>query len=627
MRKTAFFAFVMILICSAAFAQNNANDFKVPTSVGLYGGINLNMHKPGLPENQPVFNLSTNSLTLNIGLIGNFPINRTFVFSGRIGYNPLSAVLEGNTTSVPPEIDASLGYLEISPVMQFHNLLPIKPLYFLAGVEVGVPMTKSYTVALYPLPGGAIPSANIRAALAVGAGYMLKLSPRLYLTPEVSFRLPFTQISGDATMQKWSASQLRLGVSLTYSFDKEEEASIPPNDYYLNVGFNEVRYFNNDGSTAPIQSIKVEDVQYTELYPFIPYVFLDEKIVEPQSDAQVLYGKSESGEFTIQKLEPDALKINMSTLDVIGARMIANPSAELTITGTNDGKNEKDLKDLALQRAIYAKDYLVENYNINPELINVRGSGIPAKPSAQKVEDGIAENRRIEFSSSNPELFRPILIEGENQRIAEPSLLEFIPTVSTNDSITSWNIEVTQSDKILRENSGANMPPSVQWSIRPNELTNKQIPVDYKLVVRTANGLEKTANGSIPTEYFSSSRKRADELPDRTVSKYSLILFDFDKAEVSAADKEIIEKYILPAIKFNSTIKIYGYTDRIGEEKYNQGLSLRRANAVKDIIQSKMKDVKVDVFGVGENVPIFDNDVPAGRQLSRTVQVHVITPK
>ena len=167
----------------------------------------------------------------------------------------------------------------------------------------------------------------------------------------------------------------------------------------------------------------------------------------------------------------------------------------------------------------------------------------------------------------------------------------------------------------------------MQWAIRPNELTNKQVPIDYKLTATTVNGVEKSVTGSIPIEYYSTNRKKTEDLPDRVVSKFSLILFDFDKAEISKEDQKIIDEYILPAIKYNSTIKIYGYTDRIGDDKYNQKLARRRAEAVRDYIKKKKKDVKIDVYGVGESVPIFNNDKPIGRQLSRTVQVHVITPK
>jgi outer membrane protein OmpA-like peptidoglycan-associated protein len=202
-----------------------------------------------------------------------------------------------------------------------------------------------------------------------------------------------------------------------------------------------------------------------------------------------------------------------------------------------------------------------------------------------------------------------------------------VPFAQVPDSIASWEIDVYQGDNLLRRTSGSGQPKPLQWNIRPNELASKQIPVDYKLTVETTEGLRLNSNGSIPVEYFSSTRKRTEDLPDRTISKFSLVLFDFDKSDVSAADQEIIKKYIVPAIKYNSTVKIYGYTDRIGDDEYNLNLATRRAEAVKSIILKYLKDAKIETYGVGERTLLFDNDLPTGRHLSRTVQVLVITPR
>ena len=105
------------------------------------------------------------------------------------------------------------------------------------------------------------------------------------------------------------------------------------------------------------------------------------------------------------------------------------------------------------------------------------------------------------------------------------------------------------------------------------------------------------------------------------------MLFDFNSPELSELDQRIILNSIVPEVKFNSTVQIYGYTDVIGDADYNKKLALQRATNVRDFMQAKVKDAKYDVFGVGESVQIFDNKTTTGRQLSRTVQVYVITPK
>ena len=83
----------------------------------------------------------------------------------------------------------------------------------------------------------------------------------------------------------------------------------------------------------------------------------------------------------------------------------------------------------------------------------------------------------------------------------------------------------------------------------------------------------------------------------------------------------------MPEIKFNSTVKIFGYTDRIGDKNYNKSLAERRAKEVKKFLLSKgVKDNQTELIPIGEDILIFDNNSPIGRHLSRTVQVLIITP-
>jgi outer membrane protein OmpA-like peptidoglycan-associated protein len=336
---------------------------------------------------------------------------------------------------------------------------------------------------------------------------------------------------------------------------------------------------------------------------------------------------SDKGEFTLESLEPDAMKINTRTLDIVGKRMQGLQNTELTITGTIDTKNEKTDKDLSRKRAEFARDYLVKTYKINPEKINIRLGGLPEKPSTLSVPEGAEENRRTEISSTNKNLLEPILMKKDNQSFAEPNLIEFVPYIKSTDSVISWQVDITQSDQNLRTFKGSGEAPPLQFVIIPNELKNSQIPIDYNFMASNSKGISKRVSGSIPVDYFSTTRKKSEDQPDKTISKYSLILFDFDKADVSSEDMKIIDEYIIPDIKFNSSIKIYGFTDRIGDEIYNKKLAGRRAEAVQLILQNKVKNNKIEAFGVGENEMMFDNNSPIGRQLSRTVQIYVITPK
>ena len=88
----------------------------------------------------------------------------------------------------------------------------------------------------------------------------------------------------------------------------------------------------------------------------------------------------------------------------------------------------------------------------------------------------------------------------------------------------------------------------------------------------------------------------------------SKALFDFDKAVLkpegkAAIDSEIIAK--LAQVQRLELVLVTGHTDRIGSQAYNQKLSERRADAVRNYLVSKgvAKD-KIETLGMGKTQPV-----------------------
>lgn len=609
-----------------------SSDKILPFNMGFYFGGNLNMQSPNFTSNTfsnlPIsvnFNDSKNSIGINGGLIFNYPFNSLFTFSGRIGYNAMGAdFVKSNTT-----LASSLGYLELTPTLKLDNILPLKNVYLLAGLEIGIPITKSYSISsstnsVAPLTD--LPDANLRLAAVIGAGYNFEINKNVFLSPEVSFRLPFSKVSNNTYFTSWDVPQLRLGVNLTFGFGKSENI-IENTDSPFKVGFRQVRAYDKNENKYDVKKISVEQVQYAELFPVLNFIFFDENSSEPNPKYLKLSTDNETGKFTINSLDPNSTEINRNTLDIIGTRMLQFKNASLLITGTNDNLIEKNDLDLSKKRCEIAKNYLVINYGIEINRINIEARNLPEKPSSSKDKDGIAENRRIEFSSSTKELLQPIMIEKDKQTISDPSTLEFVPFVETNDSISSWELSVTQADRNIKSFIGKGQPNILQWTILPNELAPSEIPIEYSFVAKSEKGKSDRKSGTIPIEFYSYTKKKTEDNPDKTVSKFSLIVFEFDSPNISDVDKDILDKNVLPAIKYNSTVQVFGYSDRIGEEEYNKKLALARADNVKNYLQTKAKGAKFEVFGIGEKILLFDNDSPIGRNLSRTVQVYIVTPK
>jgi len=76
------------------------------------------------------------------------------------------------------------------------------------------------------------------------------------------------------------------------------------------------------------------------------------------------------------------------------------------------------------------------------------------------------------------------------------------------------------------------------------------------------------------------------------------------------------------------SIEIDGYTDSVGTDQYNQGLSERRANIVDSYLTSHGIDASriTAVKGFGENDPVDTNKTAAGRQRNRRVEFKVQQP-
>ena len=75
-----------------------------------------------------------------------------------------------------------------------------------------------------------------------------------------------------------------------------------------------------------------------------------------------------------------------------------------------------------------------------------------------------------------------------------------------------------------------------------------------------------------------------------------------------------------------TTIQIAGHTDSTGSEEYNQGLSVRRAEAAKNALAGfNVNPARMTTIGFGESQPVADNSTPEGRQMNRRVQI-TITP-
>ncbi len=106
------------------------------------------------------------------------------------------------------------------------------------------------------------------------------------------------------------------------------------------------------------------------------------------------------------------------------------------------------------------------------------------------------------------------------------------------------------------------------------------------------------------------------------------INFDFDKSVIRKADIPELEKAVAFVKKYpNAKVSVEGHTDAIGTEQYNQGLSERRAAAVKAyLVKAGAADAsRIQTVGYGKSRPVADNKTAKGRFENRRVEVLILS--
>lgn len=104
------------------------------------------------------------------------------------------------------------------------------------------------------------------------------------------------------------------------------------------------------------------------------------------------------------------------------------------------------------------------------------------------------------------------------------------------------------------------------------------------------------------------------------------VKFDFDKTAVKEESQGDIKALADFMSQYpQTTTVVEGHTDSVGTDAYNQGLSERRANAVRDVLvnQYGLSADRVNAAGYGESRPVADNATSEGRAINRRVEAEV----
>lgn len=225
--KNIFLSAIIGLVC---FSYVSAQDLKV----GLYGGLNFNSNS--IKHDLLKIDKTETFTAPSFGLIGSYSFNDNFALSLRIGYNSMYEKVfmtdftmtdySGNPIGTMKQYgDYKLSFLEISPVLEVNNLLPIKNIYFLVGCELGIPLEKNYDITYtydkvpanpQPINNYKMDNINMRFAAMLGLGYHLQITDKLSISPEISYRFAMNDISTEYFWNNWKLNQFRISINVQY---------------------------------------------------------------------------------------------------------------------------------------------------------------------------------------------------------------------------------------------------------------------------------------------------------------------------------------------------------------------------------------------------------------------------
>ncbi len=225
------------------------------------------------------------------------------------------------------------------------------------------------------------------------------------------------------------------------------------------------------------------------------------------------------------------------------------------------------------------------------------------------------QNADVTQSSPVAEISRPLTPTAPPQ-LPAPELTA-TPEVTTTSEISSTP-EVAVTPEISSTSVAAEVPIE---TLQPEETIE---PIQPSVIQPITPTPQPTPT---PDTRVSSEATQVIKVGTQTVSLPGDVLFDFDRAVIRPEAEGLLNE-VADQLKSMSSARVIveGHTDNIGDDDYNVGLSLRRANAVRDYLVQLIPedDYLWSTEGYGASRPVADNQTAEGRQKNRRVDLTIV---
>ncbi len=382
-------------------------------------------------------------------------------------------------------------------------------------------------------------------------------------------------------------------------------------------------------SIQPSDTLVIEEATAIDISPLLNYVFFETNSAEMPDRYAIFSNQGETADFDPKNLRGSMDKYRQ-ILNIVGKRMRDNPNTRITLVGCNSTA-ERNALDLSRSRANEVANYLRYIWGIDKSRMEIQARRLPRHPSNTDVPEGRQENQRVEIHSDSPEILSTVL-STYAEKISSTETIRLMPQIQSEAGIRNWTIDLYgKGDNPVKSISGEGMPRDM-YEIRLTPADLEGIAGSDRLVVgfRAENNegevFENATASSVKVDFIERQSPAAEKIGEKIFEKYALILFPFDSAEIEGRNRSVISVVGGRIVELpNPRVDIVGHTDTIGTEEYNQNLSERRAGNAYDILASTVSGrTGISHKGVGENQPLYDNALPEGRMMNRTVTVTLV---
>jgi outer membrane protein OmpA-like peptidoglycan-associated protein len=164
----------------------------------------------------------------------------------------------------------------------------------------------------------------------------------------------------------------------------------------------------------------------------------------------------------------------------------------------------------------------------------------------------------------------------------------------------------------------------IMLAARTREADNAKLAAaNSKQVADSALNQRDQANEETARVQAELDALKATPTPRGMVLTLGDVLFDTGRAELKSGASRKIDQLAQFLIEHpDRRVQIDGFTDSIGTDSYNEELSQRRANAVREALIARGVDSsRIGTEGYGKSYPVATNSDSGGRQLNRRVEV------